>query len=189
MDRDMSDSDLEREGVEWARAHVRRGMVDAPSQTPQQHAAAILSFLDRAAFDDSAALTYEMDVAAHLQRVARDRFSFDVMVSLAAAHLRAGEPMPADLATFAADVLDGGRPPEGKHRRRSGWRPEPLALGFLTSMVANRYGIKPYSTSNADAITAARVVEKALVAEKRARSYSTVEAGYKAFVKATKTSG
>jgi hypothetical protein len=175
----MSADDLFAEAVEWTRPHIRRGMVDAPTQTPQHHAALMLH-------QD----TFEPDVDSHIRFAERDPWSFKVVVHAAAECLRAGKLMPDGLVEFTADVLDGTRKrPKRRHDRRAGWHPEPMALGFLVSMVANRFGIKPYKTSNAEAITAARVVEKALAVEKRARSLSTVEAAFKKFAKATKSAG
>ena len=167
----MTDDSLFAEAVKYARPFVRNMVLKIPNQAASEHAAALLPQND----SPSEILTFELSIDAYLARADSDQFAFDVLASLPAACRRAGRQMPANLAGFATDALDGtrtrpsrprGRQPDSQHNR--------LALGLLVRCVAKRFGIPEYHTDYPEALTAAHAIVEAVKREKRFVSHATV---------------
>ncbi len=167
----MTDDSLFAEAVKYARPFVRNQVLKIPNQAAPEHAAALMPQDD----SSSEILTFELSIDAYLARADSDPFFFDVLAKLAVACRRADRQMPANLAGFATDALDGtrtrpsrprGRQPDSQHNR--------LALGLLVRRVAEKIGIPEYYTDNPKAVTAAHAIVAAMEREGRYVSHATV---------------
>ncbi len=168
----MIDDSLFAEAVDWARPFVRNTVLNIPSQTSSEHAAALLPQNN----SPCEILTFELSIDALVTRAGSDQFAFDVLVNLPAACLQADQQMPANLAGFAADAMDGTRrrpTRRGPQPRRAG-RVNRLALGLLVERVARRFGMTRYNNNNQDALTAAKAVTAAMELERHHTSHAAV---------------
>lgn len=91
-----------------------------------------------------------------------DTNDFDAMVVLAAKLHREGQRLPRELATFAADVLEGERSrPTRPGPDRHGGFIRNVALSFAVEAVAQKFGIARYAKGNTSNETAADAVSVA----------------------------
>jgi hypothetical protein len=96
---------------------------------------------------------------------------FDWMVAIAAYFLRHGRPMPAILANWAADVLEGelSRPSVGANSTLA----RNIAMGNMVQLIRDRYDLAPTRNGASAERSACDAVGAAL-----GLSYKTVEAAW-----------